>query len=91
MDQKEGLATNKPPLFTKENYAYQSLRMRCHLLSLGWTVWEATEKDLKIGNQYPTDTFELGEYEGNSKSINEILSGLTNSMFTKVMQYTSAK
>ena len=32
-------------------------------MSLGWKVWEATEKDLKIGNQYPIDTVELGEYE----------------------------
>ena len=33
---------------------------------LGWKVWEAIEKDLKIGNLYPTDTVELGEYEGNA-------------------------
>ena len=60
-------------------------------MSLGWKVWEATEKDLKIGNQYPTDIVELGEYEGNAKSLNAILSGLTNLVFTKVMQCTSAK
>ena len=85
MDQQEGLATNKPPLFTGENYAYQSVRMRCHLMSLGWKVWEATRKELNIGNQYPIDTVELGKYEGNSKALNEILSGLTNLVFTKVM------
>ena len=60
-------------------------------MSLGWKVWAATVKDLKIGNQYPTDTVELGEYEGNSKSLNAILSGLTKSVFTKVMQCTFAK
>ena len=73
MDQQEGLATNKPPLFTGENYAYWSVRMRCHLMSLGWKVWEAIEKDLNIGNQYPTDTVEVGEYEGNVKALNTIL------------------
>ena len=91
MDEQEGLATNKPLLFTIENYAYWSVRMRCHLMSLGLKVWAATEKDLKIGNQYPKDTVELGEYEGNYKSLNAILSGLKNSVFTKVMQCTSAK
>ena len=91
MDQQEGLATNKPPLFTGENYAYWSVRMRCHLMSLGWKVWEAIEKDLKIGNQYPTDTVELGEYEANSKALNAILSGLENSVFTKFMQCKFAK
>ena len=91
MDRQEGLATNKTPLFTGENYAYWSVTMRCHLMSLGWKVWEATENDLKIGNQYPMETVELGEYEGNSKALNTILSGLTNSVFSKVMQCTSAK
>ena len=61
------------------------------MMSLGWEVWEATQQDHKLGNQYPTDTVELGEYEGNAKALNAILSGLTKSVFTKVMQCTSAK
>ena len=60
-------------------------------MSLGWEVQETTEKDLKIGNQQPKDIVELGEYEGNAKSLNTILSGLQNLVFTKVMQRTSAK
>ena len=36
-------------------------------------------------------TVELCEYEGNSKSLNAILSGLKKLVFTKVMQCTSAK
>ena len=91
MDQQEGLSTNKSPPFIRENYAYWSIRMRCYLLSLGWKFWAAIEKELNIGNQYPTNIVDLGEYEGNSKYLNAILSGLTNSVFTKVMQCTSAK
>ena len=83
------MATNKPPLFTREDYAYWSVRMRCHLMSLGWKVWDATENELPVGIQYPTDTIELGQYEGNAKALNEILS--TNIVFTKVMQCTSSK
>ena len=60
-------------------------------MSLGWKVWAATEKEVHVGNQYPIDTVELGEYEGNSKSLNAILSGLTNNVFTKVMQCTYPK
>ena len=86
MDQQEGLATNRPPLFTGENYAYWSVRMRFHLMSLGWKVWDATKNEVTIGNQYPTDTVELGQYEGNAKALNAILSGLTQSVFTKFMQ-----
>ena len=58
------------------------------MMSLGWKVWEAIEKDLNIGNQYPTYRVELGEYEGNAKALNAILIGLTNTIFTKVMQCT---
>ena len=72
MDQQEGQSTNKPPLFTGENYSYWSVRMRCHLMSLGWKVWAATEKELNIGKLYPTNTVELGEYEGNAKALNTI-------------------
>ena len=60
-------------------------------MSLGWKVWEATENECNVGNQYPTDTVELGEYEGNAKALNAILSGLINIVFTKVMQCISAK
>ena len=91
MDQQEGLSTNKPPLFIGENYAYQSVRMKCHLMSLGWKVWEATEKQYKIDDQEPTDREELGQYEGNSKSLNAILIGLTNSVFTKFMRCNTVK
>ena len=60
-------------------------------MSLGWKVWETTKKEHNIGNIFPTNTLELGEYEGNAKALNAILSGLTNFVFTKVMQCTSAK
>ena len=49
MDQQEGLDTNIP-LFIGENYAYSSVRMKCHLMSLGWKVWAATEKEVTIGD-----------------------------------------
>ena len=65
--------------------------MSFHLMSLGWKVWAATKKEVLVGNRYPTDIVELGEYEGNAKALNSILNGLTDSVFTKFMQYTSAK
>ena len=65
--------------------------MKCHLMSLGWKVWEATEKEYKIEDQAPTDPVELGQYEGNVKSLNAILNGLTNSVFTKVMRCKTTK
>ena len=60
-------------------------------MSLGWKVWAATEKEYKIGDNLPTDNLELDQYEGNAKSLNAILSGLKNSIFTKVMRCNTAK
>ena len=49
-------------------------------MSLGWNIWEEAKKECKIDDQAPTDPKELGQYEGNSKTLNAILSGLTNSV-----------
>ena len=86
MDQQEGLATNRPPLFTWENYALCSVRMRCHLMSLGCKVWSSVQKEYKVQYNLPTDRDELDQYESNAKALNAILTGLTNSLFVKVMQ-----
>ena len=60
-------------------------------MSLGWKVWEATEKEYKIEDQAPKDSVELSQYEGNAKSLNVILSGLKNYVFTKVMWFKTTK
>ena len=43
-------------------------------------------KKNKIGDNLPTDNLELDQYQGNAKALNSILSGLTNSVFKKVMR-----
>ena len=60
--------------------------MKSHLMTLGWKVWATTKKEYKIDEQSPTNPEDLGQYEGNAKSLNKILSGLTNSVFTKFMR-----
>ena len=91
MYQQEGLATNITPLFTGDNYAYWSVRMKCHLMSLGYKVWRSVEKDYIVPADLPIDRDELDQYEANAKALNAILSGLKNSVFVKVMQCKSAK
>ena len=91
MDQQEGLATNKPPLFTGDNYAYKSVRMKCHLMSLGCKIWSPIEKWYNIPDSLPTDRDELDQYELNSKYLNAILNGLTKLVFVKVMQCKTSK
>ena len=60
-------------------------------MSPGWKVWAATQEVYKIEDQVPTDPKKLSEYESNSKALNAILSGLTNTVFTKVMRCKTAK
>ena len=60
-------------------------------MSLGWKVWEATEKEYKIEDQAPTYSVELSQYEGNAKALNAIPSGLTNFVFTKAMRCKTTK
>ena len=91
MDQQEGLATNIPPLFTGDNYSYWSVRMKCHLMCLGYKVWRSVEKKYEVLYDLPIDRDELDQYEANAKSLNAILSGLTNSMFVKFMQCKTTK
>ena len=72
MDQQEGLATNKPPLFMGDNYAYWSVRMKCHLMSLGYKVWRSIEREYKVPDDLHIDKDELYQYEANAKSLDAI-------------------
>ena len=70
MNHQEGLAANGPPSFTVNNYAFWSVRMWCHLMSLGCKIWSSVEKGYKIPDNLPTDRDEL---ETNEKYFNAIL------------------
>ena len=90
MDQ-QGLATNRPPLFKEDNYAYWSVRMKCHLMSFGYKVWRSVEREYKVPDDLHIDIDELDQYEANAKALNAILSGLKNLVFVKFMQCKTAK
>ena len=54
MDQ-QGLETNRTPLYTRDNYAYWSVIMKFHLMSLGYKVWRTVETKYKLPNGVPID------------------------------------
>ena len=91
MDKQEGLVANRPSLFTRNNYASWSVRMRCHLMSLGCKIQTLVEKGYKIPDNLPTNRDELDECESNAKALNDILKGLVDSVFVKVMQCKTSK
>ena len=63
MDHQEWLDGNKPPLFIGDKYAFWSVRMRFHLMSLGCKIQSFFEKGYKIPDNLHTDRDELEEYE----------------------------
>ena len=89
MDQ-QGLATNKPALFTRDNYAYWSVRMKCHLMHLGYKFWRHVEIEQEVPKDVPIDE-ELSQYEANAEALYAILSGLKHSVFVKVIQCKPSK
>ena len=65
--------------------------MKCHLMSLACKVQRSVEKEYELPDDLPIDRYELYQYEANAKALNAILSGLTNSVFVKVMQCKTTK
>ena len=66
--------------------------MKCHMMSLRWNVWAATEKEYKITDEIlPTNNMDLGQYEGIAKDLNVILCGLTNTILVKFIQCKTSK
>ena len=52
---------------------------------------EVCWKRVQSTNDLPLDKDELDQYEANAKSLNAIFSGLTNSVFVKLMQSNTTK
>ena len=60
-------------------------------MSLGYKVWRYVEREYRVPDDLPIYRYELDQYEANEKSLNAILSGLTNSVFVRFMQCETAK
>jgi hypothetical protein len=84
MDCKEGLPINKVPLFDGTKYASWTIIMKTYLRALGFDIWES----ITIGY---TNEDGKESSETNVKSIDVILSGLSDYETFKVMKCTTTK
>ena len=89
MTSHEG-STNKAPIFDGTNFAFQKVRMRTYLMSLGADVWEVVETGYKKPAMLSSKDDKL-EFTLNAKEMNAILSGLAEFEFVKFMHLQSAK
>ena len=65
--------------------------MRLFLQAQGADVWKAVVNIYDVPANPPTDTHGKKAYEDNSKAMNAILSGLTKTIFVKVMHCETMK
>jgi hypothetical protein len=90
MDQ-QGMSNNKEPLFNEEDYALWKIIMKNFLLALGFDIWKSFVDGYIASTTPPKDSGGKKIYNDNSRAVNRILAGLTNSMCVKVMHCKSAK
>ena len=80
------------PLFDGLNYAFWSIRMKVYLQAQGTDIWKMIENTYNIpSTTLATTATDKNNFENNLKAMNALLSGLTETVFVKVMHYETAK
>jgi hypothetical protein len=85
------MSSNKTPLFKGDNYTFWSIRMKCYLMELGRDFWISMINGYDVPENAPSDTTTNKLCNDNSRDVNAILGGLTNTVFVKVMHSKSTK
>jgi hypothetical protein len=91
MDQQEGMSNKKAPLFNVGGYSLWKVRMKNFLLALGFDIWKSVVDGYTAPIVPPKDVAGKKISNDNSREVNGILGGLTNSICVKVMHYKLAK
>jgi hypothetical protein len=82
---------NGIPQFDGHKYAFWSIRMKAYIQAHGFQVWQSIVDGYKAPTVPPTSDKAVKLGEKNSKSINALLNGLSDTVFTKVAHCKSAK
>ena len=91
MDKQGNQTKTRTPIFDGLNYVFWSVRMRLFLQAQGIDVWKVVVNGYNVPATLPIDNAGRKLHEYNSKAMNEILSGLVELVFVKVMHCESAK
>jgi hypothetical protein len=82
---------NKAPFFNGGGYALWKIRMKNFMLALGFDIWKSVVDGYTAPTSPPKDAAGKKICNDNSRAVNGILGGLTNSICVKVMHCKSAK
>ena len=88
---RQGKMASKVPLFNGEDYAFWSVRMRNHLMSIGIEVWLSLETKYTYPKSPPIDIEGIKWFGYNAKVVNAMLAGLERTIFAKVMHCNTTK
>jgi hypothetical protein len=91
MGQQEGMSNNKSLLFNGGGYAPWKIRMKILLWVLGFDIWQYFLDGYTAPTTPPKYVAGKKICNDNSRVVNEILRGLTNSICVKVMHCNSTK
>ena len=83
--------TNGIPQFDGQKYAFWSIRMKTYIQAWGFKVWQSIVDGYTTPAVSPTNEKAMKLSENNSKAINALLNGLSDTVFTKVAHCKSAK
>jgi len=82
---------NGIPQFDGHKYAFWSIRMKTYIQTQGFQVWQSIVDGYIAPAVPPTNDKAVKIGENNSKSINALLNGVNDMVFTKVAHCKSAK
>jgi hypothetical protein len=91
MDHQQGMPSKITPLFKGYDYDVWRIRMKSHLMALGFYIWKYVEDGYTTPYSPPTNVVAKKLCNDNSRAINSILSGLSINVFVKVMHCKSTK
>ena len=89
--ERNNLYKNGIPQFDGHKYAFWSIRMKTYIQAQGFQVWQSIVDEYTAPAVPPTSDKAVKLGENNSKAINALLNGLSDTVFTKVAHCKSAK
>ena len=85
------LYKNGIPQFDGQKYAFWRIRKKTYIQAQGFQVWRSIADGYTAPTVPPTNDKAVKLSENNSKDINALLNGLSDTVFTKVAHYKFAK
>jgi hypothetical protein len=82
---------NGIPQFEGQKYAFWSIRMKAYIQARGFQVWKSIVDGYIAPEVPPTNDKAVKFGENNSRVVNALLNGLSDTTFTKVAHCKSSK